>query len=111
MTGIRGKNTGPALFAPTALHARGFRYRFRGTGLPGSLDLVFSFRKIAIFIHGYFWHRHECRYFKWPNTNSDFWVSEINKNAEQGACNVFALEALGWCVCVVWECALRETRY
>lgn len=111
MSGIRGKDTKPELFVRKALHAKGFRYRLGGAGLPGRPDLVFPSRKIAIFIHGCFWHRHECRYFKWPDSNSDFWVQKINKNVERDACNVSALEAMGWRVCVVWECELRETRY
>ncbi|WP_341684818.1 very short patch repair endonuclease [Limnohabitans sp.] len=73
MSGIRGKDTKPELFVRKALHARGFRYRLGGAGLPGRPDLVFPSRKIAIFIHGCFWHKHECRYFKWPDSNSDFW--------------------------------------
>lgn len=111
MSGIRSKDTKPELFVRKALHARGFRYRLGGAGLPGRPDLVFPSRKIAIFIHGCFWHRHECRYFKWPDSNSDFWVQKINKNAERDACNLSALEAMGWRVCIVWECKLRETRY
>lgn len=111
MSGIRGKDTKPELFVRKALHARGFRYRLGGAGLPGRPDLVFPSRKIAIFIHGCFWHRHVCRYFKWPDSNSDFWVQKINKNAERDACTVSDLEAMGWRVSVVWECELRETRY
>ncbi len=111
MSGIRGRDTKPELFVRKALHARGFRYRLGGAGLPGRPDLVFPSRKIAIFVHGCFWHRHECRYFKWPDSNSDFWVQKISKNVERDTSNVSALEAMGWRVCVVWECELRETRY
>lgn len=111
MSGIRGKDTKPELFVRKALHAQGFRYRLGGAGLPGRPDLVFPSRKIVVFIHGCFWHKHHCRFFKWPGTNQDFWIEKINKNVERDGRTMAALSAMGWCAHVVWECQLRETGY
>ncbi len=111
MSGIRSKDTKPELFVRRALHAQGFRYRLGGSGLPGRPDLVFPSRKVVVFIHGCFWHRHECRFFKWPANNRDFWFQKINQNADRDRDNLSALEVMGWRAIVVWECELRLTGY
>lgn len=111
MSGIRSKDTKPELFVRRALHAQGFRYRLGGAGLPGRPDLVFPSRKVVVFIHGCFWHKHECRFFKWPANNRDFWVQKINQNAERDSRNLSSLKAMGWRVVVVWECELKATGY
>lgn len=111
MSGIRGKDTKPELFVRRALHAQEFRYRLGGAGLPGRPDLVFPSRKIALFIHGCFWHKHDCRFLKWPGSNLDFWLQKINKNIERDRLNIATLEAMGWHIHVVWECELRASHY
>jgi DNA mismatch endonuclease (patch repair protein) len=111
MSGIRSKDTKPELFVRRALHAQGFRYRLGGAGLAGRPDLVFPSRKVVVFIHGCFWHRHECRFFKWPANTRDFWGQKINQNAERDSRNLSALEAMGWRVFVMWECELKATGY
>lgn len=111
MSGIRSKDTKPELFVRRVLHAQGFRYRLGGAGLPGRPDLVFPSRKVVVFIHGCFWHKHECRFFKWPANNRDFWVQKINQNAERDSRNLSSLKAMGWRVVVVWECELKATGY
>lgn len=111
MSGIRGNNTRPEIFLRHALHALGLRYRLGGRGLPGRPDLVFPSLKAVVFVHGCFWHRHHCSYFKWPGTNKEFWETKLNGNAERDTRVEAHLRELGWKVLVVWECELRQTRY
>jgi DNA mismatch endonuclease (patch repair protein) len=111
MAGIKCKDTKPEVFLRKALHAQGLRYRLGGCGLPGKPDLVFPSRKAVVFVHGCFWHRHECRYFKWPQSNGAFWKTKLDRNVKRDMCVKAALKQLGWLVFTVWECELRETRF
>lgn len=111
MAGIKGGNTRPELFLRRALHAEGFRYRIDGRGLPGKPDLVFPSLAVVIFVHGCFWHQHNCNYFKWPSSNSEFWKLKISGNAKRDEIVTQALRKAGWTVLVVWECELRSTKY
>ncbi|RYZ12573.1 MAG: DNA mismatch endonuclease Vsr [Alphaproteobacteria bacterium] len=107
MSGIRGKNTKPELLIRKALHKRGFRYRLHCKDLPGKPDLCFPKYKAAIFIHGCFWHGHECHLFKWPSTRPEFWRAKIARNREVDIKAVAQLREAGWRVGFVWECALK----
>jgi len=107
MSGIRGKNTKPEILLRKLLHAKGFRFRLHAK-LPGKPDLVLPKWNAVIFIHGCFWHRHECAIFKWPKTRQDFWREKLSGNAERDTRNVAALLEAGWRVGVVWECSLRD---
>lgn len=111
MSGIRGKDTAPEIFLRKALHGMGFRYRLGGCGLPGKPDLVFPSRRTVVFVHGCFWHKHECQYFKWPSSNVEFWKEKLEKNAARDKQVQIQLIQLGWNVLIVWECELRETHY
>jgi len=110
MSGIRAKNTRPEMIVRRALHARGFRYRIHVKDLPGKPDLVFARYKSVLFIHGCFWHGHDCHLFKVPGTRTEFWQAKIQKNRENDAKAKAALAALGWRVLEVWECDLRATK-
>lgn len=107
MSGIKGKNTKPELTIRRSLHAKGFRYRLHDSRLPGKPDLVLPKWNAVIFVHGCFWHKHDCHLFKWPSSRKDFWRNKINKNKERDEKAVAALENMGWRVCIVWECALK----
>jgi DNA mismatch endonuclease, patch repair protein len=107
MSGIRGKDTRPELAIRKGLHALGFRYRLHVRQLHGRPDLVLAKYHAAIFIHGCFWHGHNCPLFKWPNTRKDFWRQKIEGNVARDDRAVTALLASGWRVAVVWECSLR----
>lgn len=111
MAGIRGKNTRPELFLRKTLHAMGFRYRLGGKGLPGKPDIVFPKLRVVIFVHGCFWHMHECKYFKLPATNSQFWREKLEGNVRRDRRVVDELQSKGWTVLTVWECELRESKY
>jgi len=110
MSGIRGKNTKPEILIRSQLHRRGFRFRIHDTTLPGKPDIVLKKHRAVIFVHGCFWHKHECHLFKWPKTRTDFWKEKINKNCENDKHALDELAALNWRVCIVWECAIKGNR-
>lgn len=108
MQAISSKNTRPEIIVRSLLHAAGFRYRLHVSNLPGKPDLVFPKYRAVILVNGCFWHHHNCRYFKWPATRTDFWKQKIEKNCANDVKSSHALKAAGWRVATVWECALRN---
>jgi len=107
MSGIRSKDTKPELTVRLGLHHRGFRYRLHDRRLPGTPDLFLPKYSAVIFVHGCFWHGHDCAWFKWPKTRSEFWQEKIQGNRARDQLHQLRLNSDGWRVCVVWECALR----
>jgi DNA mismatch endonuclease (patch repair protein) len=107
MSAIRAKNTSPENRVRKILHNAGFRYRLHARALPGSPDLVFAKHRAVIFVHGCFWHGHECSTFRWPKTREDFWRSKIGANVLRDRQSLLALHEKGWRVCLIWECAMR----
>lgn len=107
MSGIRGRDTKPELALRKALFARGFRYRLNDRRLPGKPDLVLPKYGAAIFVHGCFWHRHDCHLFKWPKTTTGFWREKISGNRERDERTRALLKAAGWRIMIVWECAIK----
>ena len=110
MANIRSKNTSPEVLIRKALHARGFRFRVHVKKLPGTPDLVLPKYKAVIFIHGCFWHGHNCRYFRIPQTRHEFWMEKIAKNQVRDRQQLAALRVLNWRVLVIWECAVRTMK-
>ena len=110
MSNIKSKNTSPELAIRKALHARGFRYRIHPAELPGKPDLLLPKFKAAIFIHGCFWHGHECKYFKIPKTRTEFWQKKIEGNKARDKQQTEALAIGGWRVLIIWECAIRQMK-
>lgn len=109
MSGIRGKNSQPELLVRRLLFASGYRFRLHRRDLPGTPDLVMPGRKVAIFVHGCFWHLHKgCRYAKMPATRSDFWKTKLEANVARDRRAVEELLGSGWRVLTVWECATRD---
>ncbi|KKN82485.1 hypothetical protein LCGC14_0309070 [marine sediment metagenome] len=107
MSGIRGKDTKPEFIVRRGLHARGFRYRLHDRRLPGRPDLVLQKFGAVIFVHGCFWHGHDCSLFRLPGTRKEFWEGKIKGNVRRDANTEAVLVAAGWRVMAVWECAFR----
>jgi DNA mismatch endonuclease (patch repair protein) len=109
MSSIRGKDSQPEKLVRRLLFASGFRYRLHRRDLPGSPDIVLGRRRVVIFVHGCFWHRHEgCRYAKVPGSRTEFWTSKLERNVERDRTSVKVLRELGWRVLCVWECSTRD---
>ena len=88
----------------------GYRYRLHYKGLPGKPDIVFSKLKKVIFVNGCFWHKHNCKYFKWPKTNEKFWKVKINENVKRDQKNHQSLLSNGWSYFIIWECQIKEKK-
>lgn len=107
MAGIRGKNTRPEIVIRKALHRQGFRFRLHEKSLPGKPDLVLPKYRAVIFVHGCFWHGHDCHLFKWPSSRPDFWRTKIEGNKANDEKALQALRQDGWRSLTIWECALK----
>jgi DNA mismatch endonuclease, patch repair protein len=107
MSRIRASDTKPELILRRLLHAAGLRYRLHDRRLPGTPDIAMAGRRVAIFVHGCFWHGHDCPKGVTPGTNTAFWVAKIRRNRERDEAASGRLMGAGWRVLTVWECALR----
>jgi len=109
MRRVKGKDTSPELKVRKALHLLGARFRLHRRDLPGAPDIVLPGRRLAIFVHGCFWHGHDCaRGARVPKQNRDYWLGKVGRNRARDAVNRAALEAKGWRVETVWECELKD---
>lgn len=106
MAGIKHKDTKAEVQLRKALFALGYRYRKNSTELPGKPDLVFRKYRAVVFIHGCFWHMHECYRFKWPKDRHEFWRQKLETNAKRDSRQKSDLIKAGWRIATVWECAL-----
>lgn len=108
MRAVKSRDTGAELALRRALFKRGLRYRLHRKDLPGSPDIVFPSARLAVFVHGCFWHGHDCpRGARAPKTNSAYWSAKIARNRARDAAARAALKAMGWRATTVWECALK----
>jgi DNA mismatch endonuclease (patch repair protein) len=110
MSRIRGSDTGPELLVRQLLHGLGYRYRLHVRTLPGRPDIVFPSRRAVVFVHGCFWHRHDCGLAYTPKTRAAFWKEKFARNVERDRDNRWQLVAQGWKVLVIWQCELESTR-
>ena len=109
MRAVKGKDTKPEMIVRRLAHALGYRFRLHRKDLPGKPDLVFPGRRKVIFVHGCFWHGHECaRASRQPKQNAEYWRNKIARNVERDADNLQALERLGWQTQVIWECEMKD---
>ena len=109
MRRVKGRNTTPELTVRRALTRLGARYRLHRKDLPGAPDIVLPGRRLALFVHGCFWHGHDCaRGARVPKQNRDYWVAKVGRNRARDVCSREALEALGWRVETIWECELKD---
>jgi DNA mismatch endonuclease (patch repair protein) len=107
MKRVRRSDTEPEITLRKALHRLGFRYVIGDKRLPGTPDLVFPKYRAVVFVHGCFWHGHECRQGRLPTSNVSYWVQKIAANRTRDALKAQAVTMLGWRVFTIWECGLR----
>jgi len=108
MSKISGKETKPEILVRKHLFAKGFRYRKHVKDLPGKPDIVLPKYKTVIFVHGCFWHGHNCKAGKLPETRKEFWEKKVNGNIKRDQKNKSELEKLGWNVITIWQCELKN---
>lgn len=109
MSRIKGKDTKAEIFVRSLLHRLGYRFRLHGRELPGRPDIVLPKYKTLIFVHGCFWHRHEgCKLAYTPKSRTEFWKKKFLENVQRDIRNKEALEAMGWKVCIIWECETKH---
>lgn len=107
MQAVKSKNTKPEMTVRRITHAMGYRYRLHRKNLPGKPDLVFPSRRKIIFVHGCFWHGHECRRgARMPKDNRDYWQAKIARNKARDIVTIKALTEAGWSALTIWECEI-----
>ena len=112
MRRVKGRDTAPELKVRRMLRAAGIGYRLGGCGLPGRPDVVMKGRGVALFVHGCFWHGHDCpRGARKPQNNADYWTAKIERNRARDVRVATTLTASGWRVMTVWECRLSEQNF
>jgi len=109
MRSIRAQDTRPEQVVRKLLWALGARYRLHARDLPGRPDIVLRGRRLAILVHGCFWHQHPgCPLARTPRSRPEYWPQKLRKNQERDARNLIALRELGWTVLVIWECEIAH---
>ena len=109
MARVRGKNTTPEIRVRRAAHAAGLRFRLHRKDLPGKPDLVFPKHRVAMFVHGCFWHRHPgCSKASMPKSREGYWGEKFEANVARDVRVEDELEKLGWRVTTIWECETRN---
>lgn len=110
MRRIRSKDTAPELAVRRLCRELGFTgYRIHRKDLPGKPDLAWIGRKLVVFVHGCFWHGHDCAEgIRKPKSNRDYWIPKIKRNQQRDSENIRALRRAGWKVLIVWECEVSD---
>jgi len=109
MRAVKSRDTSPELAVRAVLRKFAPGYRLHRADIPGKPDIAYVGRRQAIFVHGCFWHGHDCaRGARPPKANADYWRAKIARNVARDARNLEALAAQGWRACVVWECELKN---
>ena len=112
MSNIRDRNTKPELLLRKHLHSLGIRFRLNQKIHGIKPDLVLKKYQTCIFVHGCFWHRHpDCKLASNPKSNSEFWEKKFATNVLRDERNIAQLQAAGWHIGVVWECAVRSGEF
>jgi len=109
MRAVKGRDTGPEKTVRRLLTGLGARYRLHRKDLPGKPDIVMAGRRVAIFVHGCFWHGHDCaRGARVPKANRDYWLAKVGRNRARDEASRVSLEAAGWRVETIWECDMKD---
>jgi DNA mismatch endonuclease, patch repair protein len=112
MSKIRSQDTRPEKIVRSFLHTQGYRFRLYQNDLPGKPDIVLRGHKIAIFVHGCFWHRHtSCRFATMPKSSITYWKDKFSKTVQRDKKNTLKLAQLGWNVVIIWECQIRNMEF
>jgi DNA mismatch endonuclease (patch repair protein) len=110
MRAVKGRDTAPEMLVRRMAHGMGYRHRLHRKDLPGKPDLVFPSRRKVVFVHGCFWHGHECkRGARMPKANRDYWQAKIARNRMRDKKNQDSLRNMGWRVLEIWECEAKDT--
>jgi DNA mismatch endonuclease (patch repair protein) len=108
MAAVRSKDTRLERAVRSALFSAGYRYRLHRRDLPGSPDIVLPRYRLAVFVHGCFWHGHNCPRGRRPASNVEFWTAKLDRNLDRDRVNRAALEVAGWSVATVWQCSVKQ---
>lgn len=109
MARVKAANTSPEVAVRRLVHGLGYRFRLHRRNLPGTPDLVLPRHRTVVFVHGCFWHQHNCRRGRrQPATNQAYWIPKLARNVERDAAARNALEELGWRVLTIWECQIGD---
>ena len=109
MRAVRSRDTGPEMAVRRLAHGMGYRYRLHRKDLPGAPDLAFPSRRKAVFVHGCFWHWHDCpRGDRMPKSNRDYWTRKLSRNRDRDAEHRKRLQSMGWDVLTIWECQIGD---
>lgn len=109
MEKIRSKNTGPEIFVRSLLHRNGFRFTVSDSEVFGKPDLFFSKRRVAMFVHGCYWHRHTgCKFAYTPKSNVDFWQAKFHSNVLRDEAVKTRLLKDGIRILIIWECTVKK---
>jgi len=112
MSRIKGRDTKPEMIVRSILHRAGYRFRVHRRDLPGTPDIVLPKHRLAIFVHGCFWHRHPgCKYAYTPKSQVEFWEHKFRENVKRDQRKRMALEDAGWKVIVIWECGVAAAEW
>lgn len=111
MSRIGARDTGPELVVRRTAHRMGLRFRLYRKDLPGTPDLVFPKHRLAVFVHGCYWHRHDgCRFTYFPKSRVEFWTNKFKQNVERDSRNQSLLREMDWRILVIWECETRDVK-
>lgn len=108
MRAIRSKDTLPEMAVRSLVHKLGYRFRLHRPDLPGKPDLAFPARRKVVFVHGCFWHSHNCKTGLIPKSNQDFWLPKLRQNKARDKRNIQALAQQGWDALIIWQCELKD---
>jgi len=108
MSSVRHRDTGAEMIVRSLAHRLGLRFRLCDANLPGTPDLVFRRHRVAMFVHGCFWHHHRCTRGTVPKTRTDYWLAKFARNQARDRQNRSALRRAGWRVVEIWECETKN---